>query len=67
MSRLKKIRTTEPKAGEIYLEDVWKDLSDRNFFQSHNNLSLMICERLFKVLSTKEKKFKFTKEEFDLD
>ena len=27
----------------------------------------MICKRLFKVLATKERKFKFTEEEYDTE
>ena len=50
---------------EIYLEDIWKDSSEINIFQNDYKLPLIICERLFKLLVTKEKKLRFTEEEFD--
>ena len=61
---IQKFRPTDPEALEYYLQDVWKDLSERDnkkglgltkyVFQSYYNLPLIICERLFKVLDTKE-------------
>ena len=49
---IQKFRPTDPEALEIYLEDVWKDLSERdnkkglgltkNVFQSYYNLPLII-------------------------
>ena len=57
---IQKFRPTNPDALEVYLEDVWKDLSERDtkkgigitkaVFISYYNLPLIICERLFKVL-----------------
>ena len=70
---IQKFRPTDPEALEIYLEDVWKDLSERdnkkglgltkNIFHSYYDLPILICERLFKVLSTKEQ-VSLTQEEF---
>ena len=61
---IQKFRPTDPEALEIYLDDVWKDLSERDnkkglgltkyVFQSYYNLPTIICERLFKILATKE-------------
>ena len=60
---IQKFRPTDPDALEIYFQDVWKDLSERDnkkglgltkyIFQSYYNLPIIICERLFKVLDTK--------------
>ena len=57
---IQKFRPTNPDALEVYLEDVWKDLSERdtkaglgltkNIFFKYYNLPLIISERLFKVL-----------------
>ena len=70
---IQKFRPTDPEALEIYLEDVWKDLSERDnkkglgltkyVFQSYYNLPLIICERLFKILATKEH-LSLTQDEF---
>ena len=61
---IQKFRPTDPEALEYYLQDVYKDLSERDtkkglgltkyIFQSYYNLPLIICERLFKVLDTSE-------------
>ena len=61
---IQKFRPTDQDALELYLMDVWKDLSERDnkkgmgltkyVFQSYYNLPLIICERLFKVLDTKD-------------
>ena len=61
---IQKFRPTDPEALEYYLQDVYKDLSERDskkglgltkyVFQSYYNLPLIICERLFKVLDTNE-------------
>ena len=57
---IQKFRPSNPDALEVYLEDVWKDLSERDtkkgigvtktVFISYYNLPLIISERLFKVL-----------------
>ena len=57
---IQKFRPSNPDALEVYLEDVWKDLSERDtkkgigvtktVFISYYNLPLIINERLFKVL-----------------
>ena len=57
---IQKFRPSNPDALEVYLEDVWKDLSERDtkkgigvtkgVFIQYYNLPLIICERLFKVL-----------------
>ena len=57
---IQKFRPNNPDALEVYLEDVWKDLSERdtkaglgltkNIFFKYYNLPLIISERLFKVL-----------------
>ena len=70
---IQKFRPTDPEALEIYLEDVWKDLSERDnkkglgltkkIFHSYYDLPILICERLFKVLSTKDQT-SLTQEEF---
>ena len=70
---IQKFRPTDPEALEIYLEDVWKDLSERDnknglgltkkVFHSYYDLPILICERLFKVLSTKEQT-SLTQDEF---
>ena len=70
---IQKFRPTDPEALEIYLEDVWKDLSERDnkkglgltkfVFQSYYNLPLIICERLFKILATQEH-LSLTQDEF---
>ena len=70
---IQKFRPTDPVALEIYLEDVWKDLSERdnkkgqgltkNVFHSYYNIPIIICERLFKVLAIKEHTF-LSQEEF---
>ena len=59
---IQKFRPTNPDALEVYLEDVWKDLSERDpkksigitkqLFLNYYNLPLIIGERLFKVLDT---------------
>ena len=61
---IQKFRPTDQDALELYLMDVWKDLSERDnkkgmgltkyVFQSYYDLPLIICERLFKVLDTKD-------------
>ena len=61
---IEKFRPTDPEALECYLQDVWKDLSEREnqkgfgltkfTFCSYYNLPIIICERLFKVLDTKD-------------
>jgi len=57
---IQKFRPNNPDALEVYLDDVWKDLSERdtkaglgltkNIFFKYYNLPLIISERLFKVL-----------------
>ena len=57
---IQKFRPTNPDALEAYLEDVWKDLSERDtkkgigitkkIFINYYNLPEIIGERLFKVL-----------------
>ena len=57
---IQKFRPNNPDALEVYLEDVWKDLSERdnkaglgltkNIFFKYYDLPLIISERLFKVL-----------------
>ena len=57
---IQKFRPNNPDALEVYLNDVWKDLSERdtkaglgltkNIFFKYYNLPLIISERLFKVL-----------------
>ena len=57
---IQKFRPTNPDALEVYLEDVWKDLSERDtkkgigvtktIFFKYYDLPLIISERLFKVL-----------------
>ena len=59
---IQKFRPSNPDALEVYLEDVWKDLSERDpkksigitkqLFLNYYNLPLIIGERLFKVLDT---------------
>ena len=59
---IQKFRPTNPDALEVYLEDVWKDLSERDpkksigitkqLFLNYYSLPLIIGERLFKVLDT---------------
>ena len=59
---IQKFRPTNPDALEVYLEEVWKDLSERDpkksigitkqLFLNYYNLPLIIGERLFKVLDT---------------
>ena len=70
---IQKFRPTDPDALEIYFQDVWKDLSERdnkkgqgltkNVFHSYYNIPIIICERLFKVLAIKEHTF-LSQEEF---
>ena len=57
---IQKFRPSNPDALEVYLEDVWKDLSERDtkkgigitksVFINYYKLPLIISERLFKVL-----------------
>ena len=57
---IQKFRPNNPDALEVYLEDVWKDLSERDsknglgltkkIFLKYYDLPLIINERLFKVL-----------------
>ena len=57
---IQKFRPNNPDALEVYLDDVWKDLSERdtkaglgltkNIFFKYYDLPLIISERLFKVL-----------------
>ena len=57
---IQKFRPNNPDALEVYLNDVWKDLSERdtkaglgltkNIFFKYYDLPLIISERLFKVL-----------------
>ena len=57
---IQKFRPSNPEALEAYLEDVWKDLSERDakkgigitktVFAGYYNLPIIINERLFKVL-----------------
>ena len=70
---IEKFRPKEPEALELYLHDVWKDLSDhgnkkglgltKSVFQNYYNLPLIISERLFKVLDVNDRS-SLTEDEF---